>query len=66
MKARRAEYMCPHCGWKFPTRRAKRGLVPPHPWEPSGMLRAFCPGSSQIPRNPLSDFRPLWKDLPKE
>lgn len=45
--------MCPHCGWMFVEDR----VVPAHRWK----LRT-CPGSGQVPRNPESDRRPLWKD----
>ena len=57
---RKIEYMCPHCGWKFPASRAQGGLVPTHDYPPP--CRSVCPGSKQAPRNPLSDRRPLWKD----
>lgn len=58
----RAELMCPHCGWRYPVGRG-RGLVPGHAVRGyrTGM---YCPGSAQNPRNPESDRRPLWKDLP--
>lgn len=55
---RKLKYMCPHCGEIFS--RTQRTLIPTH-----GKLgERVCPGSGQIPRNPDSDKRLLWKDLP--
>jgi hypothetical protein len=59
--SRRPQSMCPHCGWRFDSDRLSGGLVPGHDF--SGWS---CPGSGQTPRNPESDRRPLWKDLPRE
>ena len=63
--------MCPHCGWqydpndkKYPAKTAPHELVPYHDENPP--LRAVCPGSKQHPRNPETDRRPLWRDLPSE
>jgi hypothetical protein len=55
--------MCPHCGKVFDPVKGD-GSIPSHSWpEP---LRQVCPGSGQHPRNPLTDRRPLWKDLPAD
>lgn len=53
--------MCPHCGWLYDIGRGP--LVPPHGCEGHAVA---CPGVGQIPRNPESDCRPLWRDLPPE
>jgi hypothetical protein len=53
--------MCPHCGQVF---ASSAPLIPTHDWPKP--CRQVCPGSGQIPRNPETDRRPLWKDLPKE
>ena len=60
---------CPCCGWnydpdEYASAYAPRELVPhhAHPY-PGG---SWCPGSDQHPRNPETDRRPLWKDLPSE
>ena len=52
--------MCPHCGKKFPN--MKSSLIKKHEY-PQGTT---CPGTGQTPRNALTDFRPLWKDLKEE
>lgn len=57
------EYMCPHCGEIFVALNSSR-LIPTHDFPRP--FRAVCPGSGQNPRNPLSDSRPLWKDLPAD
>lgn len=61
--------MCPHCGWQYdPAEEEKRrktfnhSLVPTHDYPK--MCRSVCRGAGQIPRNPESDRRPLWKDQP--
>jgi len=75
-----SELMCPHCGWKYdPQWFSEPGddgrpfaLVPTHAaMSVAEINRDFskavfgpCPGSEQHPRNPESDRRPLWKDLP--
>lgn len=65
-----SELMCPHCGWKYDpadkrwgTKQLPHELVPTHDFP--RMCRAVCPGSQQHPRNPETDRRPLWKDLPE-
>ncbi len=63
MAERRTQGMCPHCGFLFP---ARGGLVPIHKWEKEPKVCVRCPGSEQAPRNPLSDRRPLWKDMTPE
>jgi hypothetical protein len=61
----RIEYMCPHCGWRFDALLAREcNLVPRHAYPPTPVGGRLCPGSEQGPRNPDSDRRPLWKDLP--
>ncbi len=50
--------MCPYCGWQY----NGAGLVPHHTYGPFDAQD--CPGVGQGPRNPESDRRPLWKDLP--
>lgn len=69
-------HICPHCGWQYdPNDYAKPGddgrsfaLVPAHQWKlwspVHGVIEVTCPGADQHPRNPESDRRPLWKDLP--
>jgi len=68
-----SELMCPHCGWKYdPQWFSEPGddgrpfaLVPTHDWWTTHEgVPVECPGSAQCPRNPESDRRPLWKDLP--
>lgn len=68
-----SELMCPHCGWCYdPQKYAKPGddgrsfaLVPGHDFgKGDGVYPFSCPGSEQCPRNPETDRRPLWKDLP--
>lgn len=55
--------MCPHCGQLFAYESLLyNALIPTHDEVPP--LRAVCPGSGQAPRNPNTDRRPLWKDLP--
>ena len=54
---------CPHCGREY-SLRACNPNIPTHDWPPP--CRAVCPGSGQIPRNALTDNRPLWKDLPND
>lgn len=57
MKTRtRGKLKCPHCGLVY---ARKRGiwLVPRHKY-----AGRRCEGSGQVPRNPESDKRPLWKD----
>jgi len=49
--------MCPHCGELF---SARNQLIPTHDYPKP--CRSVCPGSGQVPRNPESDNRPLWKD----
>ncbi len=75
MTAPRIEFMCPHCGWRFDALLAHdnpfgSGLVPKHDLMTAQGERiksaGECPGSNQAPRNPESDRRPLWKDLPGE
>lgn len=72
MTTPRIEYMCPHCGWRFDALLAHQnkfgaGLVPEHAYPRYGPVGGrLCPGSNQNPRNPESDRRPLWKDLPNE
>ncbi len=63
---KRIEGMCPHCGWRYDVllAHANSGLVPKH--DHPTQEKAMCPGSDQGPRNPESDRRPLWKDLPNE
>jgi hypothetical protein len=53
--------MCPHCGKLFPPSQLAH-LIPIHAYPQPG---SRCPGSEQIPRNSLTDLRPLWKDLQK-
>lgn len=61
--------MCPYCGLIYDPNevpwhlRSVAQLVPEH-FLGDGPER--CPGSWQNPRNPESDRRPLWKDLPEE
>lgn len=45
--------MCPHCGTLFDK---VDDLIPAHHYENG----SWCAGTGQIPRNPLSDGRPLW------
>jgi hypothetical protein len=53
--------ICPHCGEIFEFAALRNGaLIPTH--EFPRPCRAVCPGSGQVPRNPDSDKRPLWKD----
>ncbi len=54
--------MCPHCGQLWSARAVhKHGhLIPEHNFPLKGTDK--CPGSGQVPRNPESDMRPLWKD----
>lgn len=63
----KTEYKCPHCGWMYDPADPELqnqspvvALVPEHNYPPTES--AVCPGSNQIPRNALSDRRPLWKD----
>lgn len=56
---RQIKFMCPHCGEIFT--RLTNELIPTHDWPRP--CRQVCPGSGQVPRNPDSDKRPLWKDL---
>lgn len=65
MGATEIKRMCPHCGWVFAAQRAWNGcgLVPPHHYPDE---KTYCPGSEQAPRNPESDRRVLWKDIPPE
>jgi rubredoxin len=57
---RQLQYMCPHCGWIYDAAKETDSLVPGHHYpEESDKV---CPGSRQVPRNPHSDRRPLWKD----
>jgi len=53
---------CPHCGWQFDARESR--LVPSHKWLDARNFAEgdLCPGIGQVPRNPESDKRPLWKD----
>lgn len=57
-KPKYIKMMCPHCGELF---RYNVRLIPTHDFPKP--CRMVCPGSGQIPRNSLSDKRPLWKDL---
>jgi len=50
--------MCPHCGELF----SPCDLIPTHNWPKP--TRQVCPGSGQIPRDPISDGRPLWNGKP--
>lgn len=59
--------MCPHCGWQYDQAAEEKkrknpipGKVPTHDYPK--MCRSVCPGSGQVPRNPETDNRPLWKD----
>lgn len=52
---RRPRYMCPHCGKV--DGRLKDSLIREHIFEGKP-----CPGIGQVPRNPTTDHRPLWKD----
>lgn len=59
--------MCPHCGWVFPTSLLPSahplpGLVPLHGSPGPLPSQPGCPGTGQVPRNPESDRRRLWKD----
>ena len=54
-------YMCPYCGEI--SGRLKFSLIRIHHFPL--LSGEKCPGSEQIPRNPESDRRPLWKDLPE-
>lgn len=65
------QVMCPHCGETFDG--CSSALIPVHVMKLSPgqdvvfrktaiQYRINCPGSGQIPRNPESDKRPLWKD----
>lgn len=55
--------MCPHCGLLFGYADLRDRLIPGHAVRgyKTGM---YCPGSNQNPRNPETDRRPLWKELP--
>lgn len=44
--------MCPHCGALFDSDYS----IPVHFYENG----AYCSGTGQVPRNPLTDGRPLW------
>jgi hypothetical protein len=57
------EHMRPHCGMRYPPRP---GLVPEHSAALGNSASCPCPGSGQNPRNPETDRRPLWKDLPHD
>jgi DNA-directed RNA polymerase subunit M/transcription elongation factor TFIIS len=61
---RKTQYMCPHCGMIF--ENLTGSLIPIHKWERGHNDCIRCPGSEQAPRNPLSDRRPLWKDMTPE
>ena len=50
--------MCPHCGALVTT---PDGLTATHDYPP---MRAICPGSKQVPRNPEGDRRVLWNGKP--
>ncbi len=57
--------MCPHCGELFPQSQLVGGrLIPTHDYPRP--CRSVCPGTEQNPRNPETDHRTLWKNLPKE
>jgi hypothetical protein len=63
-----ATLQCPHCGWKYDPalrwgKQTPYELVPTHDFP---VFPEICPGSQQHPRNPESDKRPFWKDLPIE
>jgi hypothetical protein len=52
--------MCPQCGKVFKRHRLS-SLIPNHNNENSDGL---CKGSRQVPRNSLTDTRPLWSGMP--
>ena len=60
--------MCPHCGrtWFYAAIHHAEipGMIPNHAYPATPVGGRLCPGSGQGPRNPESDRRPLWKDLP--
>lgn len=58
------ELMCPHCGKRFSIDRLDVYRIPDHAYPRSPVGGLLCPGSGQAGRNPETDRRPLWKDLP--
>ncbi len=62
------EAMCPHCGRRFSYAECWEsgifGTILEHAYPATPVGGRLCPGSLQGPRNPESDRRPLWKDLP--